>query len=223
MLIGEYGCGKTTLVPRADPAAGGRALRDRPAHQPELDRGGFPARDPLPARPGDGREEQARAAALALRRVLRQLPRGPRHRGDRGRGAADRGRRRVRGAAAADELPDRRPVPGDHPPHRLAGARRQDPPAQASRPAHLHPLPPQRARRHPHRQLHRPSPEDGRPHRADLHARRPSSSSSTSPRGTPREINNLCDVALLVGFTKRVKEIGEKIIAEVIKDMVGVS
>ena len=42
-------------------------------------------------------------------------------------------------------------------------------------------------------------------------------------RGTPREINNLCDVALLVGYTKRAKDIGEKIIAEVIKDMVGVS
>ena len=42
-------------------------------------------------------------------------------------------------------------------------------------------------------------------------------------RGTPREINNLCDVALLVGCSKGVKEIGEKIIAEVIKDMVGVS
>lgn len=42
-------------------------------------------------------------------------------------------------------------------------------------------------------------------------------------RGTPREINNLCDVALLVGYTKRAKEIGDKIIAEVIKDMVGVS
>jgi general secretion pathway protein A len=42
-------------------------------------------------------------------------------------------------------------------------------------------------------------------------------------RGTPREINNLCDVALLVGYTKRVKEITEKIVAEVIKDMVGVS
>ena len=42
-------------------------------------------------------------------------------------------------------------------------------------------------------------------------------------RGTPREINNLCDVALLVGYSKRVKEIGEKIVAEVIKDMVGVS
>jgi len=42
-------------------------------------------------------------------------------------------------------------------------------------------------------------------------------------RGTPREINNLCDVALLVGYTKRAKEINEKVIAEVIKDMVGVS
>ncbi len=41
-------------------------------------------------------------------------------------------------------------------------------------------------------------------------------------RGTPREINNLCDVALLVGYTKRVREIGDKIIAEVIKDMDGV-
>ena len=41
-------------------------------------------------------------------------------------------------------------------------------------------------------------------------------------RGTPREINNLCDVALLVGYTKRVKEVGDKIVAEVIKDMVGV-
>jgi general secretion pathway protein A len=42
-------------------------------------------------------------------------------------------------------------------------------------------------------------------------------------RGTPREINNLCDVALLVGYTKRVKDVGERIVAEVIKDMVGVS
>jgi type II secretory pathway predicted ATPase ExeA len=42
-------------------------------------------------------------------------------------------------------------------------------------------------------------------------------------RGTPREINNLCDVALLVGYTKRAHEVGERIIAEVIKDMVGVS
>lgn len=42
-------------------------------------------------------------------------------------------------------------------------------------------------------------------------------------RGTPREINNVCDVALLVGYTKRAGEVGEKIVAEVIKDMVGVS
>ena len=42
-------------------------------------------------------------------------------------------------------------------------------------------------------------------------------------RGTPREINNLCDVALLVGYTMRAKEINERIVAEVIKDMVGVS
>lgn len=42
-------------------------------------------------------------------------------------------------------------------------------------------------------------------------------------RGTPREINNLCDVALLVGYTKRLEQINEKVVAEVIKDMVGVS
>ena len=42
-------------------------------------------------------------------------------------------------------------------------------------------------------------------------------------RGTPREINNLCDIALLVAYSKKVREIDEKIIAEVIKDMVGVS
>ena len=42
-------------------------------------------------------------------------------------------------------------------------------------------------------------------------------------RGTPREINNLCDVALLVGYTKRAAEIGDVLVAEVIKDMVGVA
>jgi general secretion pathway protein A len=42
-------------------------------------------------------------------------------------------------------------------------------------------------------------------------------------RGTPREINNVCDVSMLVGYTKRAGEIGEQIVAEVIKDMVGVS
>ena len=42
-------------------------------------------------------------------------------------------------------------------------------------------------------------------------------------RGTPREINNLCDISLPVGYSRRVREIDEKIVAEVIKDMVGVS
>ena len=41
-------------------------------------------------------------------------------------------------------------------------------------------------------------------------------------RGTPREINNVCDVALLVGYTRRATEVNEKIVADVIKDMVGV-
>ena len=39
--------------------------------------------------------------------------------------------------------------------------------------------------------------------------------------GTPREINNLCDISLLIGYSKRVREIDEKIVAEVIKDTVG--
>jgi type II secretory pathway predicted ATPase ExeA len=42
-------------------------------------------------------------------------------------------------------------------------------------------------------------------------------------RGTPREINNLCDIALLVGYTRRLKILDDKVIADVIKDMVGVS
>lgn len=42
-------------------------------------------------------------------------------------------------------------------------------------------------------------------------------------RGTPREINNLCDIALLVGYTKKVSEIDEHIIAGAIRDIVGVS
>lgn len=40
-------------------------------------------------------------------------------------------------------------------------------------------------------------------------------------RGIPREINNVCDIALLVGFSRQAKDIDEKIIAEVIKDKVG--
>jgi len=42
-------------------------------------------------------------------------------------------------------------------------------------------------------------------------------------RGTPREINNLCDISLLVGYSRRVRAIDEAIVAEVIKDMVGVT
>ena len=42
-------------------------------------------------------------------------------------------------------------------------------------------------------------------------------------RGTPREINNLCDISLLVGYSRRVHAIDEAIVAEVIKDMVGVT
>ena len=41
-------------------------------------------------------------------------------------------------------------------------------------------------------------------------------------RGIPREINNLCDLCLLIGSSKRVQEIDEKIVAEVIRDMAGV-
>jgi type II secretory pathway predicted ATPase ExeA len=40
-------------------------------------------------------------------------------------------------------------------------------------------------------------------------------------RGTPREINNLCDIALLLGFTRRLPLIDERVVAEVIQDMVG--
>jgi type II secretory pathway predicted ATPase ExeA len=42
-------------------------------------------------------------------------------------------------------------------------------------------------------------------------------------RGTPREINNLCDIALLVGYGKKVSQIDETVIAGAIRDMVGVS
>src|SRR5881296_4012154 len=40
-------------------------------------------------------------------------------------------------------------------------------------------------------------------------------------RGTPREINNVCDISLLVGYSKKATAIDERIIAEVIKDKVG--
>jgi type II secretory pathway predicted ATPase ExeA len=42
-------------------------------------------------------------------------------------------------------------------------------------------------------------------------------------RGTPREINNVCDIALLVGYSKKVRTIDATIVADVIKDMVGIS
>jgi general secretion pathway protein A len=41
-------------------------------------------------------------------------------------------------------------------------------------------------------------------------------------RGIPREINNLCDLCLLIGSSKQVREINEKIVGEVIRDTVGV-
>lgn len=40
-------------------------------------------------------------------------------------------------------------------------------------------------------------------------------------RGTPRQINNVCDLALLVGASRRLSTIDDRTIAEVIKDMVG--
>ena len=42
-------------------------------------------------------------------------------------------------------------------------------------------------------------------------------------RGTPREINNLCDIALLIGYSKKVSVIDETIVAGAIRDIVGVS
>jgi type II secretory pathway predicted ATPase ExeA len=42
-------------------------------------------------------------------------------------------------------------------------------------------------------------------------------------RGTPREINNICDIALLVGYSQRVSQVDAGIVAEVIKDKVGAS
>ncbi|HET9488317.1 MAG TPA: hypothetical protein VFR64_00985 [Methylomirabilota bacterium] len=39
--------------------------------------------------------------------------------------------------------------------------------------------------------------------------------------GTPREINNICDVALLIGSSRAAREIDEAIIAQVIHDRAG--
>jgi type II secretory pathway predicted ATPase ExeA len=40
-------------------------------------------------------------------------------------------------------------------------------------------------------------------------------------RGTPREINTICDLSLLVAYSRRMEAVDEKIVAEVIKDKVG--
>src|SRR5438552_7514356 len=40
-------------------------------------------------------------------------------------------------------------------------------------------------------------------------------------RGTPREINNICDIALLVGYSKKATTLDDRIIAEAIRDKVG--
>jgi type II secretory pathway predicted ATPase ExeA len=40
-------------------------------------------------------------------------------------------------------------------------------------------------------------------------------------RGIPREINNVCDIALLIGSTRAAEEIDERIVAEVIRDKAG--
>src|SRR5215471_19124359 len=61
------------LVARPHPAARGRALRDRPAHQPELDAGRFSARGALPAGGRDAGDAQAGALASPQRPVLPQL------------------------------------------------------------------------------------------------------------------------------------------------------
>ena len=42
-------------------------------------------------------------------------------------------------------------------------------------------------------------------------------------RGTPREINNVCDMALLVGYSRRVRDVDEKLVADVIKDRTGLA
>jgi general secretion pathway protein A len=41
-------------------------------------------------------------------------------------------------------------------------------------------------------------------------------------RGTPREINSVCDLALLIGYSRRARDIDEKMVGEVIRDIVGI-
>jgi type II secretory pathway predicted ATPase ExeA len=40
-------------------------------------------------------------------------------------------------------------------------------------------------------------------------------------RGVPREINNVCDLALLLGYSRRLAEIDERLVAEAIQDRLG--
>ena len=42
-------------------------------------------------------------------------------------------------------------------------------------------------------------------------------------RGTPREINNVCDMALLVGYTRRVRIVDDALVSDVIKDRAGLA
>src|SRR6059036_2098664 len=168
MLTGEYGCGKTTLS---------RALIQRlEAERYEIGLLTNPSwnavdflRGALSARRRDGGEAQTRASPSPERHLLPELPGRTRQRGDRGRGAADRGRRGFRGAPAAAELPDGQPVPRDAPAHRLTGARGQGAAHESPRPADHAPLPPQHPRLHAHGELHRPPAEDGGADEAALH------------------------------------------------------
>ena len=40
-------------------------------------------------------------------------------------------------------------------------------------------------------------------------------------RGIPREINNVCDLALLLGYSRRLAEIDERVVGEAIQDRLG--
>lgn len=40
-------------------------------------------------------------------------------------------------------------------------------------------------------------------------------------RGIPREINNICDMALLLGYSRRLSELDERVVAEAIQDRLG--
>ena len=76
-------------VARPHPAAGGRALRDRPPDQPELDRRRLPARDALPARPWRRRRRASPSCCTSsTTSSIRNFREGRDTRRHRGRGAA---------------------------------------------------------------------------------------------------------------------------------------